>query len=167
LRDVFDETIVSSNNEFECEGVAVLGDELGAGPLAGIHAALRHCRSEYLYVTACDMPFVSPAYIGFMRDKLIRENGAARHDACVARREDGFLEPFNAFYGKVCVGPLRAALEEGAYKVQPLLEKLRLSVIPPAEVRRFREDAETDMFFNINYCTDLLAAEKYISEGSR
>jgi molybdopterin-guanine dinucleotide biosynthesis protein A len=143
----------------------VLGDELGAGPLAGIYAALKHCRSEYLYVTACDMPFVSPAYIGFMREKLSREDGAAKFDACVARREDGFLEPFNAFYGKSCVCLLRAALEEGAYKVQPLLEKLRLAVIPPAEVRRFREESGADMFFNINYMDDLRAAEKHISEG--
>ena len=156
LRTVFDEIIVSSNNEFEYENVSVLPDEIGSGPLAGIYQGLRRCGSEYLYVIACDMPFVSPAYIAFMKNKI--ENGGP-FDVCVARNED-FIEPFNALWGKSCIDPVREALESGAYKVLPVLKKLRLCVVSQDEVKQF--SGPRDLFFNINYDTDLRDAEKTI-----
>ncbi|MDR2795214.1 MAG: molybdenum cofactor guanylyltransferase [Spirochaetaceae bacterium] len=153
LRHIFDEIIVSSNNEFEHENVTVLSDGIGAGPLAGIYQGLRRCNSEYLYVIACDMPFVSPAYIAFIKNKI--EGGS--YDACVARN-GAFLEPFNALWGKSCIEPVRAALENGVYKILPVLKSLRLRVVGEDEVKRFSE--QRDLFFNINYAADLRDAEK-------
>jgi molybdopterin-guanine dinucleotide biosynthesis protein A len=154
LRGIFDEIIVSSNNEFECENVTVLRDEIGSGPLAGIYQGLRRCNSEYLYVIACDMPFVSPDYIAFIKSKV--ESGVP-YDACVARN-GAFLEPFNALWGKSCIGPVRDALESGVYKVLPVLKRLRLCVVMPDEVKQF--SGAGGLFFNINYDADLQDAEK-------
>ncbi|MDR2096973.1 MAG: molybdenum cofactor guanylyltransferase [Spirochaetaceae bacterium] len=155
LHDVFDEIIVSSNNEFKCKDVIVLPDLIGAGPLAGIYQGLTRCNSEYLYVIACDMPFISPDYIAFMKNALM-PGGLC--DACVAQKEDGFLEPFNAFWKKSCTGPVRAALESGVYKIGPLLKRLRLCVIPPDAVKRFCAIRQADLFFNINFGADLREA---------
>jgi molybdopterin-guanine dinucleotide biosynthesis protein A len=157
LHGIFDEIIVSSNTEFEHEYAMTLPDDIGAGPLAGIYRGLTRCKSGYLYVIACDMPFVSPAYIAFMKGRL---ETAASCDACVARSggDGGFLEPFNSFWGKSCIGPVRAALENGSYKILPLLKKLRLLIIDSAEARRFFDGAGGDLFFNINYASDLRAA---------
>jgi molybdopterin-guanine dinucleotide biosynthesis protein A len=154
LRSIFDEIIVSSNNEFEHENVIVLRDDIGSGPLAGIYQGLRRCNSEYLYVIACDMPFVSPDYIEFMKNKV--ENGGPC-DVCLAQNGD-FLEPFNALWGKSCIDPVRGALEDQAYKILPLLKKLRLSVVKPDEVKRF--SGPCDLFLNINYDADLQDAER-------
>ncbi|MDR2444857.1 MAG: molybdenum cofactor guanylyltransferase [Spirochaetaceae bacterium] len=154
FRSIFDEIIVSSNNEFECENVTVLRDELGSGPLAGIYQGLRRCNSEYLYVIACDMPFVSPDYIAFIKNKV---EGGGHCDACVARN-GAFLEPFNALWRKSCIGPVRDALESGVYKVLPVLKKLRLCVVMPEEVKQF--SGAGSPFFNINYDADLKDAER-------
>ena len=154
LRGIFDEIIVSSNNEFECENVSVLPDEIGSGPLAGIYQGLRRCGSEYLYVIACDMPFVSPAYIAFIKNKIER---GGPFDACVSRN-GAFLEPFNALWGKSSIGAVRDALESGVYKVLPALKKLRLCVVEPDELKQFPDAGS--LFFNINYDADLPDAEK-------
>jgi molybdopterin-guanine dinucleotide biosynthesis protein A len=160
LRHIFDQILVSSNNEFEHEGVTVLRDGIGAGPLAGIYQGLRRCNSEYLYVIACDMPFVSPAYIAFIKSRI--EDGGP-YDACVARNGT-FLEPFNALWGKTCIEPIRGALENGTYKILPLLKELRLRVIRSDEIKQF--SGPSDLFFNINYGADLQAAEKTLKAGN-
>jgi molybdopterin-guanine dinucleotide biosynthesis protein A len=152
LRDIFDEIIVSSNNEFDCKGITVLSDDIGAGPLAGIYRGLKSCRSKYLYVIACDMPYISADYITFIKNRTAH----SLCDVCAAQRDDGFLEPFNAFWNKSCAESVRTALENGAYKILPLLKRLNVCVILPGEVKNFC--AKADLFFNINYSADLQEA---------
>jgi molybdopterin-guanine dinucleotide biosynthesis protein A len=158
LGRIFDEVLVSSNNEFKYENVTALQDGIGAGPLAGIYQGLLNCKSEYLYVTACDMPFLSYSYIDFIKARI---KEGCHYDACVASKssDDGgvFFEPFNALWGKSCVDTIRAALENGVYKISPALKKLRLCVIQESEAKQFCGQA--DLFFNINCGADLLAAE--------
>jgi molybdopterin-guanine dinucleotide biosynthesis protein A len=151
LRFLFGEVLVSSNDE--ARGIPVLHDEIGAGPLAGIYQGLRHCSSDYLYVTACDMPFINREYIAYMRELLAQDNC----DVCLARREDGRYEPFNAFYSLRCEAPIREALLRSEYKISPVLEPLKLRVIDIETTRRFNGEM---MFFNINKAEDLARAEK-------
>ncbi|MDR1353202.1 MAG: molybdenum cofactor guanylyltransferase [Treponema sp.] len=150
LRSLFGEVLVSSNDNGNSGpfGVPVLRDEIGGGPLAGIYQGLRRCSSAYLYVTACDMPFISGDYIAYMRELLARESC----DVCLARREDGLYEPFNAFYSASCEAPVREALLKGEYKISMVLDRLRLRVIGAETTRRFGGGA---MFFNINRAEDL------------
>src|SRR5699024_477937 len=42
------------------DGIDILTDERGAGPLAGIEAAFSHVKTGDLWVVACDMPYISP-----------------------------------------------------------------------------------------------------------
>jgi molybdopterin-guanine dinucleotide biosynthesis protein A len=142
LRTSFDQLIVSSNTPFEREGVVTVHDELGAGPLAGIFSALKVCTSEYLYVTACDMPFISLEYIEKLKEIILQHDV----EAVVTRRKDGFLEPFNAFYKASCADTIREQLAAGEYKIGYLLKKLNLHII---------DAVSEDMFFNINYREDL------------
>lgn len=157
LGSLFKEVLVSSNEPFAHENVVVVYDELGAGPLAGIYQGLKHCRSDYLYVIACDMPFISAEYIRYVRDLVI----AARADVCIACGHNGFYEPFNAFYSKRCMGPIHDALIQQEYKIRPVLDKLNLYMVEPWIVEQY---AARDMFFNINRQEDLKRAE-IISAG--
>jgi molybdopterin-guanine dinucleotide biosynthesis protein A len=152
LRKSFDQIIVSSNTPFQRGGVVTVKDALGSGPLAGIYSALQVCTSEYLYVTACDMPFISLEYIERLK-ALLRDGDA---DAVVVQREDGFLEPFNAFYKKTCAPAMRQNLAAGEYKIATLLKKMRLCIADG-----YSEDA----FFNINYSADLEAAQRRSAAG--
>jgi molybdopterin-guanine dinucleotide biosynthesis protein A len=152
LGSLFSEVIISSNKPVMCGNVRVVSDGIGAGPLAGIYRGLEVCGSDYLYVTACDMPFLSAEYIRYIRGIVTAEGSA---DACVFRRSDGLYEPFNSFFGKSCLEPMRAALLRGEYKISLLLEALRLRVVEPEVAEKY----PAPMFFNINYQEDLARAE--------
>jgi molybdopterin-guanine dinucleotide biosynthesis protein A len=153
LHALFSEVLVSSNEPFAHDQVVVLKDELGAGPLAGIYQGLSYCSSAYLYVVACDMPFISLDYIRYMQEEIRTK----QVDACVARREDGFYEPFNAFFNKSCLQPIYAALVGHRYKISTLLDRLHLHIIDASTLQMFNEG---DMFFNINYQEDLECAKR-------
>jgi molybdopterin-guanine dinucleotide biosynthesis protein A len=143
LQTEFSEVIVSSNTPFARPGVLVVGDTLGAGPLAGIYSALCVAKSDYLYVTACDMPFISRACVVALKEAVAAGGG---FDAAVTRRADGFLEPFNALYAKTCIDKIRSLLTDGQYKMGMLLESLNLHITDNYDER---------VFFNINNAADL------------
>jgi len=146
LRKEFGSVIVSSNTAFRRDNVITVKDRLGAGPLAGIYSALQICRSDYLYVIACDMPNVRPEYIRSLK-AAARESGAA---VILTEREDGFLEPFNAFYRKDIISEVEASLRNGEYKMGLLFGKL--------DVHKVKTEDKA-LFFNINYPEDLKLAE--------
>jgi molybdopterin-guanine dinucleotide biosynthesis protein A len=129
-----------------------LKDEIGIGPLAGIYRGLSVCKSEYLYVTACDMPFLSGEYIKFM-EAIVKDEPV---DACVARREDGFYEPFNAFYNKSALPVITEAISNDRYGMNRILDDLELYVVEYLVTCRY---AGGNMFYNINYKEDLQRLE--------
>ena len=53
-----------------------------SGPLAGIHAALLQAQSQWVFVTACDMPYLELAYLDFMMERL--QEGS--YAVCVTER---------------------------------------------------------------------------------
>ncbi|MHB9291985.1 molybdenum cofactor guanylyltransferase [Hollandina sp. SP2] len=159
LHRLFSEVLVSSNEPFAHDQAVVLQDELGAGPLAGIYRGLTYCRSEYLYVVACDMPFISLTYIQYMQE-VIRNKQV---DACITRRDDGFYEPFNAFFNKSCLKPMYEALVGHTYKISSLLECLQLHIMDASRLNGFNQE---DMFFNINYQEDLELAKSKVQGRS-
>jgi molybdopterin-guanine dinucleotide biosynthesis protein A len=150
LTSLFREVWVSANDFFTSPHARTLPDTVGSGPLAGIYQGLTHCTGAYLYVTACDMPFISPPYIAYMREII----SSKAPDACVTRREDGFIEPFNSFFHKRCVGTLYDALTRKEYKIRPFLDKLTLHIIEPEIAARYGDG----LFYNINTEEDLARA---------
>ncbi|MDA8426709.1 MAG: molybdenum cofactor guanylyltransferase, partial [Treponema sp.] len=73
LRRRFEDIIVvtSRPEAFSGLGVRTLRDTvLGCGPLGGLHAALAASRSEWLYLTACDMPWQSLGWIDLLESRI-------------------------------------------------------------------------------------------------
>lgn len=152
LGSLFKEVLVSSNDPVVYKNVTTLHDDIGAGPLAGIYQGLKFCQSDYLYITACDMPFISADYIQYIREIV----SVRQLDACVARRKDGFYEPFNSFFSKRCIEPMYDALLHHEYKIRILLDRLNLYVVDTSIVEQYNKE---DMFFNINNTEDLERAK--------
>jgi molybdopterin-guanine dinucleotide biosynthesis protein A len=161
LRGVFDEILVSSNTPFFYDGITTLKDEVGEGPLAGIYQGLRACKSAYLFVTACDMPFLSLEYVACLKT-IANDPASPPFDVCAAQvcaahtsatqRDDGFLQPFNALYHKNSLPHIHQALLRGEYKIQPLFQRLHVHRIANETLKRFDENR---LFFNINHPEDL------------
>lgn len=153
---VFNEVIVSSNTPFNRCNVTTVKDTVGSGPLSGIYEGLKICKSDFLYVIACDMPFVSLEYIDFLKTK-ITGSSIRPIDACVMRRADSFLEPFNSFWNKSASTQIHTALQSSEYKILPLLKKLSILEITHNEAAAClaASNPKIDLFYNINYTEDL------------
>jgi molybdopterin-guanine dinucleotide biosynthesis protein A len=152
LKTLFPEVFLSTNTPFAHPGVTSIADRLGAGPLAGIHAGLSACRQPWLYVTACDMPFLSPPLIQSALALLANSDGAA----VLAYRRDPapepFIRPFPAFYHQSCLPAIQSALENSRYRIQPLFTLLTVrplnDTLPPGA-------SPDQLFYNINTREDL------------
>lgn len=108
----------------------VLDAEPGAGPLAGLAAALAHAEHVGLArvcVLACDMPFAGP---GVFRTLLAR---SADSDVCLLATPAG-PEPLCGVYHVRVLARVRAALARGARRMDAFHSEVRVRCVPEAEL---------------------------------
>jgi molybdopterin-guanine dinucleotide biosynthesis protein A len=125
-------------------GVARIDDEPpGAGPLAGLHAVLRHASSAghlHVIAIACDMPYVSPEALGQVRDH-------PSHAAVVASRRgiDAPWEPMLARYDAARLADLvEQAILQGQRSFQQLFSLAEVEPLPlSSAIERALEDWDT------------------------
>lgn len=139
LKTCFSDVLISSSRPelYEGRDVRVVQDVFeGCGPLAGIHAALLQARSQWVFVTACDMPYLEPAYIDYMMGRLRDRLSADAYEVCATERE-GRLEPFHAFYGRAALPLLENRLEQGLCSVTRFVREAKALIIPEGEAESF------------------------------
>jgi molybdopterin-guanine dinucleotide biosynthesis protein A len=159
LLPVVDELVVSVRDErqrdlvfpFLSEGNhAFAYDRLrDIGPLAGVLESLKVARGEYVFIAACDMPFINSRAIELLFEK------ARGHDAAVPLGPSDFLEPLHAVYRRE---PMIRAVEEslrlGEQRIASPLRHLKDVVyVPFDDVRAV--DPELKTFRNINRAEDM------------
>ena len=153
LKRFFPEVLLAGNEpESYCSlGLPVVPDAYpGCGPLAGIHAALAAAAHPYLFITACDMPFLDLDLAA-----LLLKN-APGYDVVVPRL-GAYLEPLCAVYGKGCLPAIEAGLKEGRCKVTAFFAEVSVRYLDREELSRF--DLKK-IFFNLNSPDDLEMAIK-------
>jgi molybdopterin-guanine dinucleotide biosynthesis protein A len=112
-------------------GVRALADLIPhRGPLGGLHTALSAARSDVTVVVACDMPYVSAAFLAYLA-RL-----AADVDAVVPVTERGY-HPLCAAYTRGAIEPIARRLAAGRLKMAELIADIRLRVVTAEEVGRF------------------------------
>jgi molybdopterin-guanine dinucleotide biosynthesis protein A len=104
------------------------------------------------------MPFLSAEYIRFLETIV----SGRVVDACVARREDGFFEPFNALYSKSALSIIARAIGSDSYGMNRILDQMKLYVVEYPVTCNY---AGGNMFFNINYKEDLQRLEMYSGQS--
>jgi molybdopterin-guanine dinucleotide biosynthesis protein A len=118
LRPLTDDLVVVSKRDLEVPGVRVAIDELEMQtPLAGVLTALHTARHRLVFVCACDMPWISPAVVRLLCERI----GAA--DAAVPIRS-GYLQSLHALWNTRTAEAVSAALEAGERSVRGVLEAL-------------------------------------------
>lgn len=120
----------------------------GLGPLAGIHAGLKHTESDAAFVIACDMPNINGDYISYIIE--IFENSDALG---LVTAHDGFIEPMAGLYSKDLLPILEKKLEEKDLKIQRLIEENDFIKVSKDQVQKF--DPDLKIFQNLNYQEDL------------
>lgn len=94
------------------DGIAIARDRMtGAGPLAGIAAALEQMSGTHLIVLAVDLPRMEPAWFEKLKSLCSPGVGA------VGQR-DGFYEPLAAIYPRELARDAVARLIRGEYALQ-------------------------------------------------
>lgn len=89
-----------------------------AGPLAGVAAGLSHIKTQWAFVVACDMPFMTPELIEW----LAAHRG--EHQAVVPVVK-GYPQPLAAFYAVSCLDALRENLNsEEKHSMRAVLEMI-------------------------------------------
>lgn len=101
-------------------GLTVVRDTRGGvGPMAGVHAALRACETEWLAVLAVDLPRVDAAWL----KKLARLCRTGRGAVGISRED--FFEPFAAIYPKAALPWFEKHVANGgSHSLQLLLREL-------------------------------------------
>lgn len=101
----------------------VADDEPGAGPLAALATAFAHLpqTEAHLFLTACDLPLLTPDVI-----RLVTGDQAA--GAVVARTPDGRAQPLVARYPRTCLAALH---HPGDSSLFGLLERIPVTYVDP------------------------------------
>jgi molybdopterin-guanine dinucleotide biosynthesis protein A len=154
LRAAFSRVLVVANDAAPWAGlgVEVVGDRFtGAGPLAGVHAALAATADHAGVVcVAGDMPFVAPALL-----ELLREH--APDAAAVVPRVAGRAEPLLARWGRAALPVVEARLAAGERAVHAVFAALQTAWLDEPALRAV--DPALRSFANINTPEELRRAQ--------
>ena len=119
------------------------------GPLAGMLEGFKAAKGEYVFVTACDMPYQDARVI-----QLLFEC-ARDHNSAVPKWEDGRMEPLCAVYRTApMVKEIEKAVKNGdRFILAPVFKLKDVMYVDMEKIRSI--DPELRMFVNINTMEDM------------
>ena len=94
------------------------------GPIGGLHAALKHCLSEAVFVTACDTPLIDKAIYDRLREEMDEET-----DAVIVVTEDGKYHPLCGIYKKSGEKIMEEQILSGNNRMMQVLRKIRTKYV--------------------------------------
>jgi molybdopterin-guanine dinucleotide biosynthesis protein A len=159
IGDIFEEIILVTNTpqEFaEYSNYTITGDQiLNAGPLGGIHAAIKTASGEAFFVFAGDMPLLSKSLI-LKQIEYFHKN---KCDVLIPRIGEN-IEPLHAIYNRSVLNPLEEYLvRHDDYAVRDFFRMVRAKYFEPEA----SEEIKT-AFTNINVPGDIILVEKILSD---
>ncbi len=115
--------------------------------LTGIHAGMFYASHPFIFVSACDTPFIQKDIVCM----IVSQTGPGA-DAVMPETSKG-LEPLCAAYAVSQRLNIETHLREGKFKIQRMFRKSRIRKIP--ETQLCQADPEGLSFININTPEDL------------
>ncbi len=120
-------------------------------PLGGILSGLTYAETDYVFVCACDMPYIQSELI----KALCRERDG--FDVAVPLW-DGRPQPLFGIYSKRCMEPIESMIDRENYKVFELYDDVRTRYIDEDEVKMI--DPRGLSFVDVDTVDDYLAAQR-------
>ena len=157
FREIFQEVILVTNSPLAYldQDVEIVTDIFkDKGALGGIYTGLFYASYGHAFVSACDMPFLSRAFIEYMMERI-----GSYCDIMVPDPADG-LQPLHAIYAKSCLPSIKKVITTDKLKITGFYRGLKIFRISEDIIKSF--DPEGRMFFNVNSREDL----KLISRSS-
>ena len=129
----FEEKMIARGNNAELENLVkkdlwkVVPDEYeNHGPLGGLHAALKKCKSDAMFVVTCDMPLISRKLIKKMCYIYEQED---KSDAVIAVTNDGRLHPLCGIYCKNLYACMEKNLLQNNNRMMSILKESKVTYI--------------------------------------
>lgn len=110
------------------------------GPLGGMYSSLLNCKEEYLFITACDMPFITKESIEVLCSKIDKNV-----DIIVFCDKNNKLYPLGAIYSKNILPIIEEMIEKKYYKLSYLIENSKF-----VKVNIEDTDIKLEVLSNIN-----------------
>lgn len=146
--DDFPTIYLSVNKKFSSEeiktyeemGLSVIVDVYDdIGPLGGMYSSLKNCKEDYLFITACDMPFINKDLINELQSNM-EENSDI-----VIFSKDRLLYPLGAIYSKKVIPFMEKLIDNKEYKPLKLIRNSNF-----VEIRLENTHISDEAFNNIN-----------------
>ena len=131
----------------------------GLGPLSGIHAALATAEADRVLVVACDLPFVTTAFLGGLVEGLSPELDA------VVPCPGGEPVAVCALYRVTCLEDLAARLERQALAASDFAGSLRARFLDDRDLSRL--DPSGHCLLNLNTPLDYEKAREILRNESK
>ena len=154
--------IVASPNRYEFATVPLIEDRWpGEGPMGGIVTALLHTserepNTTWNLIVSCDMPFLTPEFLTYLRDFA----QASSAKAIVPESAQG-REPLCACWQTSAAAQLQSAFESGMRRVNDALKLLNAEVLDESHWKRF--DSAGRLFWNMNTPADYAEAQRIVA----
>lgn len=159
LRSVFQEVLVVIAQDSSPVGVdaRVVRDLVPeCGSLGGLYTGLMQATTPYIFVVACDMPFLDQAVIAQFTSRR------ATADIVMAKLA-ARLHPMHALYGKRCLPVLEQMIQARQLKIQEVVSHASLRVQYVTETDLSSIDPSGRSFQNVNTPADFEAARSMLS----
>ncbi|MBR5386575.1 MAG: molybdopterin-guanine dinucleotide biosynthesis protein B [Clostridiales bacterium] len=120
------EIIISASGQKEYEKLPakIVSDEnMDIGPIEGIRQILTAASEDYVFVCACDMPFITDKIADYIAEFI-----SSDYDCYVITDEDR-MHPLCAIYSKRVLPIIEKLIANGEYKIRLILENARTKYI--------------------------------------
>lgn len=161
FKDIFDDIILVTNNPMDYISrvdyinwnATLVKDVIPVrSSLTGIYTGLFYAANPYIFVSACDAPFLKKELIECIIDHI-----TPNIHAVIPETSKG-LEPLCAAYSGDSLNLMEKKIFQKKFKILPIFSKNRIKKIPESILRE--KDRDLISFFNVNTPEDLLLAKK-------
>ncbi len=159
LKALFDEIILITNNPLEyIEYDLMIGSDIFPyrSSLTGIHAGLFYSTQPFVFMTACDTPFLKKELVETIVDSI-----DPRFDLVMPQTSAG-SEPLCAVYSKKCMEKIEHHLGRQQFRIKKVFRKDRIKIVSEKKLKQ--NDPDLISFFNVNSSEDLAQAEIMAAE---
>lgn len=122
----FDQFLVSVDRKEKYENLSydlVEDENIDIGPMEGIRQLLNYSKNRYVFVCACDMPFIKRELVDYIGQFI-----SSDYDCYVITDEDR-VHPLCGVYSKQMLTAMEEMIGEGNYKLMNLLKRVNCKYI--------------------------------------
>jgi molybdopterin-guanine dinucleotide biosynthesis protein A len=156
MSPLFDEVlVVTAQEDYDCSRLPVrlVTDKIHEkGSLGGLYTGLMEAKNHFIFVVACDMPFL-------LKESIARVCLGPASDVLVVKLSTG-IQPLHGRYSKRCAPIIEQMIKKGDLKIQNLLIYSEVAVEIMGESLFDDIDPYRRSFTNINTPADLEFARK-------